>query len=61
LLEEIFKLMIDIDEEIAEDWLNPKPGYYVDDTDEVSVTSIRSEFFRESSTKSVVDDSLQFG
>ena len=50
--------MIDIDEEITEDWLNPKPGYYVDDTDEFSLTSIRSEFFRETSSKSIVDDSL---
>ncbi len=30
LLEKVFKLMIDIDDDIDEDWLRPKEGYQVD-------------------------------
>jgi len=37
LLEVIFKLMIDIDDEVDADWLKPSDGYVVEDDEEDSV------------------------
>lgn len=37
LLDLTFKLMIDIDEEIDADWLNPKPGHSVEEEEEDNV------------------------
>jgi hypothetical protein len=37
LLDMTFKLMIDIDEEIDQDWLNPKPGHSVEEEEEDNV------------------------
>lgn len=34
LLDLIFKLMIDIDEDIDEDWMKPKEGFRVDEEEE---------------------------
>lgn len=34
LLELAFKLMIDIDEEIDSEWLNPAPGHVIEEKDE---------------------------
>jgi hypothetical protein len=37
LLDMTFKLMIDIDEDIDEEWLNPKPGHSVEEEEEDNV------------------------
>lgn len=34
-LDLVFKLMIDIDEEIDDEWMNPKAGWKLEDSDEV--------------------------